>query len=186
MKLTITILLIFCCYGLVVAQDRQCDPGDTLCVAEVATARLAAAQAKIASLNQQLADKDAIIGAKDQLLGVKDQIIANLKQIDTNSQRIDTLGQDSLAIMREQHRDDKETIGDLQKSLDSCRGNQKWFFGAGSVIGGVVGYKIRGAGQIQNPFVFNPAASSFAKLDFSQFQLSSEDRVKQALKAIQK
>jgi hypothetical protein len=162
-------------------QDPQDDP---LRVAEIALARLKAAEARIVSLNQMITDKDAIIGAKDQLISVKDQIIANLNRIDTNAQKIDTIGQDSLQIMRDQHRDDKETISDLQKDLASCRSNQKWIFGAGAITGGLVGYKIRGAGQFQNPFQTNSANLSLPSTFF--LQSTQEQNLKRALNQLKK
>jgi hypothetical protein len=171
--------LLACTFILLAAsvahgQEQQCPPNDTLCVAEVAAARLSAANARIASLTQINTDQKAIIDAKDQLIAVKDQIISNLQKIDTNSQKIDVLGQETSAIWREQHNEDKLMIVDLQKDLASCRGNQKWIFGGGAIIGGFVGYKIRGAGQIQNPFQSN--------LNFQ----SAEDRAKQATRLFTK
>ena len=145
---------------------------------EICAARLEAAEAKVAALQGIIADKDAQLLAKDELLAVKNQTIAALKQIDTNSQRIDTLGADSLAIMREQHRDDKETIGDLQAELKSCQANQKWIALVSGIGGGFIGYKIRGAGQFQNPFVFVPQSTSTFQLVETQAEKMMRERLK--------
>lgn len=155
------------------AQDRQCSPDDTLCVAEVAAARLSAANARIASLTQINADQKAIIEAKDQLIGIKDEIIKNLQKMDSNSQRIDVLGREKEDIWKQMHFDDKKMIGELQRDLASCRGNQKWIAGV-SLIGGIyLGRKTVNT-TFQNPFVTN----SF------MFQQSPEERMKQALKGM--
>ena len=144
----------------------------------ICAARLEAAEAKVAALQGIIADKDAQLLAKDELLAIKNQTIAALKQIDTNSQRIDTLGADSLAIMREQHRDDKETIGDLQAELKSCQANQKWIALVSGIGGGFIGYKIRGAGQFQNPFVFVPQSTSTFQLVETQAEKMMRERLK--------
>jgi hypothetical protein len=152
----LSFLLLTCVAAVAHAQERQCPPDDTLCVAEVAAARLSAANARITSLTQINADQKAIIDAKDQLIAVKDQIIANLKQMDTNSQRIDVLGTEKEAIWKEQHRDDKEMIADLTKDLASCRSNQKFVFAGGAILGGAIAWKVKGNnGALQNPFGSN-------------------------------
>lgn len=153
------------------AQEQQCPPNDTLCVAEVAAARLSAANAKITALTQINKDQEAIIAGKDKLIELKDQLIANMDKIDKNGQKIDTLGQETNAIWREQHNEDKHIIGDLQKDIASCRNNQKWIFGAGAVAGGVIGWKVKGNSSITNLFT-NP---------LSTFQ-SPQEKAQQALK----
>lgn len=154
----------------------KCDPNDTLCVSETAAVRVRAAANGLRSLMRAYRGNEGIIATLEKHIGFQDKIIAKYEKIDTNSQRIDTLGTDSLALMREQHRDDKETIGDLQASLESCRSNQKWIFAGGALIGGWAGYKIRGAGQFQNPFV--PQSTSTFQLVETQAERMMRERLK--------
>jgi hypothetical protein len=104
----------------------------------------------------------------EEWLAVKQKIIDDFRKIDTNSQKVDVLGQDSLVIMREQHNDDRKMIVDLQNDLESCRSNQKWIAGISAIGGGFIGYKIRGAGQFQNPlniFIPNSTNPGFVKIE---------------------
>lgn len=122
-------------------------------------------------------------------IDIRGGIIDDLKNVDTNAQRIDTLGQDSKTLYEAQHRDDKDTVGDLQQSLDSCRSNQKWIAGVSAVVGGLVGYKIRGAGIVQSPFTFIAPSGQQLKasgLNLMNFQSPEEERLRQALKNLQR
>lgn len=145
-------------------------------------------------------ENQAIMSLKDQHIAFQDTIITkyskldtNNQKLDTNSQRIDTLGQDSNQILKDQHREDKQAIADLTKDLNSCKSSQKYVFGAGAIAGGLVGYKIRGAGTFQSPFASsqaNAGRSSFTlapQSDFLNWQwqnYQAEDRLKRALKTI--
>lgn len=144
----------------------KCPPDDTICTAEFLDARLKSALLSLRSLVRIYAEQEGIIQMQERHIGKQDQIIAkyekldvNNQRIDTNSQRIDVLGLRNEQLHQEQHADDKRTIGDLKAELDSCRGNQKWIALLSGFGGGFIGYKIRGAGQFQNPFTPQSSAS---------------------------
>lgn len=161
------------------------DGSETLCLAQHYQAKTEAAIAGLKALVRVDEQREGIVADMQRRIDIRGGIIDDLKKVDVNSQRVDTLGQDSRRLFEEQHRDDKETIGDLQQALDSCRSNQKWVFGAGVLTGGFVGYKIRGAGTLQSPFTSSASGFQFAQFappDFSQFQTSAEQRARQALK----
>jgi hypothetical protein len=87
--------------------------------------------------------REGIIADMQSRIDIRGGIISDLKLVDKNSQtidtrnqRIDTLGQENVQTMKDQHREDKQTITDLTKDLDSCRSNQKFVFGAGALVGG--------------------------------------------------
>lgn len=171
----------------------NCSPDETLCFARIANARLEAAVAGLKAIVRVDEQREGIIADMQARIDIRGAIIDDLKKVDTNSQRIDTLGQANLEIMREQHREDKDKIGDLEKDLASCRSNQKWIFGAGAVTGGLVGYKIRGAGvQFQNPFQFATNSqfleSQFLKSSGNFFNLQTpkeDENLRRALKLLQ-
>lgn len=168
----------------------NCSPDETLCFARIANARLEAAVAGLKAIVRVDEQREGIITDMQSRIDIRGAIIDDLKKVDVNSQKIDVLGQNNLEIMREQHREDKDTIGDLQKDLDSCRSNQKWVFGAGAITGGFVGYKIRGAGTFQNPFTTNAQflESQFLKSSGNFFlQTPKEDEnLRRALKLLKK
>lgn len=118
---------------------------------------------------------DRHITRQDQIITKYEKLDINNQQLDSNNQRIDFLATKNEKLYEDQHRDDKQTIGQLQDDLSSCRSNQKWIFGAGGLIGGVVGYKIRGAGTLQNPF--QPSVN-FMTMPRSQ----TEENLQKALK----
>jgi hypothetical protein len=164
----------------------NCSPDDTLCLAQITLAKLNAAIAGLKTIVRIDEQREGIIADMQARIDIRGGIIDDLKKVDTNSQRIDVLGVNNLEIMREQHRDDKAMIVDLQKDLASCRSNQKWIFAGGAITGGLVGYKIRGAGTFQNPFLSNGVTS--AQLDFLQFaskQTEIEKAIQKALKTPQ-
>jgi hypothetical protein len=141
-------------------------------VSRVINARLDAAIAGLKSIVRVDEQREGIIADMQTRIDIRGSIIDDFKKIDANSQRIDTLGQESKLIYEAQHRDDKSTIGKLEDKLDSCRNSQKWIFGGGALIGGFVGYKVRGAGVLQNPFQSN-------------FQ-SADERARQAMRMFTK
>lgn len=161
------------------------DSSEVLCLAQHYQVKTEAAIAGLRSLVRVDEQREGIIADMQQRIDIRGGIIEDLKKVDANSQQIDTLGQDTRRLFEEQHRDDKDTIGDLETELASCRSNQKWIFGGGVLAGFGIGYKVRGAGQFQNPFTFVTTSDQQLKasgLNFSGFQSTQEDRLRQALK----
>lgn len=172
-------------------KPANCSPDETLCLAEVLQRKLEAAVAGLKSIVRIDEQREGIIADMQSRIDIRGAIIDDLKKVDKNSQTIDTRGQEINAIWKDQHRDDKETIASLQKDLESCRSNQKWVFGAGAITGGLVGYKIGGAGSFRNPFVTNATnASPFFGVtrdqrSFFNFpQTQAEENLKRALQIL--
>lgn len=133
--------------------------------------------------------RDGMVADMQSRIDIRGGIIDDLKKVDKNSQHIDTLGESSLQIFRDQHRDDKEMIGDLQKDLASCRSNQKWIFGAGVITGGVIVWKVKDAAPSLSSFLSQTSAQ---RAQFSQgYPLdygptSADEQLRKALKSLQK
>lgn len=157
------------------------DGSETLCLAQHYQVKTEAAIAGLKTLLRVDEQREGIISDLNQRIAIRGEIIEDLRKIDTNFQRVDVLGQNNLEIMREQHREDKDIIGDLQKDLASCRSNQKWIALGSAVGGGWIGYKIRGTGTFQNPF--NPSNLTAPFLDF---ETTTEKNLRSALKNLQK
>lgn len=121
-------------------------------------------------------------------IDIRGGIISDLKQIDTNSQKIDSNSTEIARVFREQIADDKLVRAGLESKLASCQGGQKWIALGSSIAGGFIGYKIRGAGTFQNPFVAN-AGANLAQSDYYRFnfqQTSAEQRLREALKSLRR
>lgn len=117
-------------------------------------------------------------------IDVRGGIIDDLQKVDKNSQRIDTVGQDTRSIFEAQHRDDKETIGDLQGKLDACRSNQKWIAGLSAAGGAYFGYQYgKKSATGQSVFGQNAFQQFTSAPNFSTFQTTADERARQALKA---
>jgi len=156
-----------------------------LCLAQIYQAKVEAAIAGLHAIVRVDEQREGMIADMQERINVRGGIIDDLKQVDKNSQRIDVVGQEGLAIMRAQHTDDKTTIASLQESLNSCRGNQKWIAGLSALGGGLVGYKLRGAGQFQNPFVFVPSSVTSQPLNFMTMPVTQADEnLRRALKRL--
>jgi hypothetical protein len=126
--------------------------------------------------------REGIIADMQSRIDIRGGIIDDLSKVDKNSQTIDLRGQEISAVWRGQHDDDKRMIADLQQDLDSCRSNQKWIALISGLGGSYVGYKIRGAGQIQNPFA-NFGQAAFAP---NPIVYSAEDKMREALRRVSK
>jgi hypothetical protein len=149
----------------------------------VLEARLTAATAGLRTIVLIDKNRQGIVTELETWLAIKQKVIENLQTIDKNSQTIDTRQSESVTILRDQHREDKDTIGDLQGELEACQAGQKWAFGLGALTGGFVGYKIRGAGTFQNPFT----PTNFSNLTtspFLQFESGAEKNLREALKRL--
>lgn len=163
----------------------KCDAGDTLCVAEVALARLKSATSGIQSLVRIDIERQGIVDTQEKHLALKDKIIADYEKIDRNSQRIDTNSIESARLYQAQISDDKLRLGDLQHRLDSCQGNQKWIALMSAVGGGFIGYKLHGVtSTFQNPFA-NFAQSAVQPIPLSTYQTTGEALMRRVLKANQ-
>lgn len=166
-----------------------CPPDDTTCFSEITLRKLTAAIAGLKSIVRLDEQREGIIVDMQTRIDIRGDVIADLRQVDKNSQRIDTLGQDSKAIYEKQHQDDKDTIVDITNKLESCQSSQKWIAGISAIGGGLLGYKLRGSGVVQSPFAFITSSGSQVKttgLSFLSFESESEQRLRQALKNLQK
>lgn len=158
------------------APNMTCGSDDTICISRVTNAKLTAAIAGLRSIIRIDEQRTGIVADMQKRIDIRGGIIDDLQKVDRNSQRIDMLGVGNLAVMREQHIDDKRTIGDLQVELKSCQANQKWIALVSGVGGGFIGYKIRGAGQFQNPFV--PQSTSTFQLVETQAEKMLRERLR--------
>ena len=127
--------------------------------------------------------REGVIADMQKRIDVRGGIIDDLQRVDKNSQRIDTLGQDSKQLYEQQHREDKDTIGDLQESLQACRNNQKWVFLGGAATGAVITWKIKGSGSSIDR-LFTNGLQFTGSAPMSTFQLSSEQRARDALNSV--
>ena len=159
------------------------DSAETICLAQHYQAKTEAALAGLKSIVRIDEQREGVIADMQKRIDIRGGIISDLTQVDKNSQRIDTLGQDSKLVYEAQHRDDRQTIGDLQEKLDSCRSNQKWVFGGGALAGGVIAWKVKGSSAANTVLQFNPFATTPAPMtmNFSQFQTTADELARQAL-----
>lgn len=170
--------------ALVAELEKPSDCDNPSCLAQVLSAKLAAAVAGLHSIIAVDEQREAIVEDLKTRIEIRGGIIADLKLVDKNNQQIDTLGQDSKRLYEEQHRDDKTTIGTLQGKLEACRSNQKFVFAGGALVGGAIGYKLKGVTDSvfqQTPF----ASFQSMQLPHSQFfmiQTTADQRAREALK----
>ena len=159
------------------------DGAEVICLAQHYQAKTEAAIAGLKTFVRVDEQRELVIADLQKRIDIRGGMINDLSRVDKNSQRMDTLGQDSKQLYEQQHRDDKDTIGDLQESLQACRNNQKWVFLGGAATGAAITWKIKGSGSridqlLTNGFQFTGSAP------LQTFQLSSEQRARAALNAV--
>ena len=159
------------------------DGAETICLAQHYQAKTNAAIAGLKSIVRVDEQREGVIADMQKRIDVRGGIIQDLSRVDTNSQTIDGLGQNSKQLYEQQHRDDKDTIGDLQESLQACRNNQKWIFLGGAATGGVIAWKLKGSGSRVDQLLTNGLQFT-GSAPLQMFQLSAEQKARAALNGV--